>query len=87
MQAVRKQIYSSWDPEIHYSDLHESIIKNKVVLKGPFFTPVGQGHTSIERMLALKYNLFAHVVPVSKPPGFPVSISHTFNCLIISRMI
>jgi isocitrate dehydrogenase (NAD+) len=77
--AVRKQALSSWDPEIHYPDLHESIIKNKVVLKGPFFTPVGKGHTSIERMLAMKYNLYAHVVPVSKPPGFPTNIEVPFR--------
>ncbi|KAL0486507.1 isocitrate dehydrogenase regulatory subunit B [Acrasis kona] len=76
---LRKQAINSWDPEIHYPDLHESITRNKVVLKGPFFTPVGTGHASIERMIALKYNLFAHVVPVHKPPGFSDELKVPFR--------
>lgn len=38
-----------WDPEVHAEDLHESILKNKVVLKGPFVSQVGRGLTSIDK--------------------------------------
>lgn len=59
----------AWDPEIVYPQLHNSILRNKVVLKGPFVAPIRtKAHGSLDRLLSLKYDLFAHVVPVVSNP-------------------
>ncbi len=47
----------------------DSIRKNKVALKGPVTTPVGQGFTSVNVTLRKKLNLFANVRPVSSKYG------------------
>ncbi|KAL9649027.1 hypothetical protein ABK040_008404 [Willaertia magna] len=74
---LRKEKWSKVDPEIHYPELHASIMKNKVVLKGPFVTK--DVNNSIDRMLALKYGLYAHVVPIKAPLGLPDSVYTPFR--------
>ncbi len=47
----------------------DSIRKNKVALKGPVTTPVGEGFTSVNVALRKELNLFANVRPVSSKYG------------------
>ena len=42
----------------------DSIKKNKVVLKGPITTPIGQGFRSVNVSLRKKLNLFANIRPI-----------------------
>jgi isocitrate dehydrogenase (NAD+) len=46
-----------------------SISRNAVVLKGPFFTPVGQGYASRNLELRRTFDLGIQVVPVQSFPG------------------
>jgi len=45
------------------------IEKNKICLKGPITTPVGEGFTSINVTLRKKFQLYANVRPVISYPG------------------
>jgi isocitrate dehydrogenase (NAD+) len=47
----------------------ESIRANKIALKGPLTTPVGQGFTSINVGLRKEFDLYANVRPVISMPG------------------
>ncbi|HEY0788359.1 MAG TPA: isocitrate dehydrogenase (NAD(+)) [Thermoanaerobaculia bacterium] len=47
----------------------ESILKNKVALKGPVTTPVGTGFTSINVRLRKTLDLYANLRPVRSLPG------------------
>ena len=47
----------------------ESIRRNKVALKGPITTPVGEGFTSVNVALRKQLNLFANVRPISSKYG------------------
>jgi len=47
----------------------ESIRRNRIVLKGPLTTPVGQGFTSINVGLRKEFDLYANVRPVISMPG------------------
>lgn len=47
----------------------ESIRRNRIVLKGPLTTPVGQGFTSINVGLRKTFDLYANVRPVISMPG------------------
>lgn len=47
----------------------ESIRNNRVALKGPLTTPVGQGFTSINVGLRKEFDLYANVRPVISMPG------------------
>ena len=49
--------------------LYESIEKNRVALKGPVTTPVGEGFTSINVTLRKQFELFANFRPVKSLPG------------------
>lgn len=42
----------------------DAIARNKIALKGPLTTPVGEGFTSINVTLRKKFNLYANVRPV-----------------------
>lgn len=46
-----------------------SIEKNKVVLKGPITTPIGQGFRSVNVRLRKKLNLFANIRPIKSFDG------------------
>jgi len=47
----------------------DSIERNRVVLKGPITTPVGEGFTSINVTLRKRFGLYANVRPVLTIPG------------------
>lgn len=47
----------------------DAIAHNKVTLKGPLTTPVGEGFTSINVALRKKFNLYANVRPVKSFKG------------------
>ena len=49
----------------------DSIIKNKVALKGPLTTPVGKGFTSVNVGLRKALDLYANVRPVRALPNVP----------------
>jgi isocitrate dehydrogenase (NAD+) len=64
-QALEK--FGSTLPE----DLLESILRNKVALKGPITTPVGKGFTSVNVGLRKALDLYANVRPVRALPNVP----------------
>jgi isocitrate dehydrogenase (NAD+) len=47
----------------------ESVLRNKVALKGPFGTPIGKGHRSLNVTLRKKLKLYANVRPVKTLKG------------------
>lgn len=47
----------------------DSILRNKIALKGPLATPIGEGHASINVSLRKTLNLYANVRPVRSIPG------------------
>ncbi|MCS6965843.1 MAG: isocitrate/isopropylmalate family dehydrogenase, partial [Candidatus Kapabacteria bacterium] len=47
----------------------ESIVRNRVALKGPTTTPVGTGHKSINVTIRKALDLFANVRPARSLPG------------------
>lgn len=47
----------------------QSLEKNRVALKGPITTPVGEGFRSINVMLRNKYDLYVNLRPVMSIPG------------------
>jgi isocitrate dehydrogenase (NAD+) len=49
--------------------LYESIGENRVALKGPVTTPIGEGFASINVTLRQKFELFANFRPVKNLPG------------------
>lgn len=48
-----------------------SIKSNKVALKGPTTTPIGEGFRSINVMIRQELDLFANVRPIKNYPGIP----------------
>ncbi|PYS76323.1 MAG: isocitrate dehydrogenase (NAD(+)) [Acidobacteria bacterium] len=52
-------------------DLLESIVRNKVALKGPITTPVGKGFTSVNVGLRKTLDLYANLRPVRALPNVP----------------
>lgn len=48
----------------------DSVVRNKVGLKGPFATPIGKGHRSLNLTLRKALNLYANVRPCKSIPGF-----------------
>ena len=52
-------------------ELIESIRRNKVALKGPVTTPVGEGFTSVNVGLRKTLDLYANLRPVWNLPGVP----------------
>ena len=51
--------------------LLDSVRKNKVALKGPVTTPIGEGFTSVNVGLRKALDLFANLRPVWNLPGVP----------------
>lgn len=52
-------------------DLLDSVERNKVALKGPLTTPIGEGFTSVNVGLRKALDLFANLRPVFNLPGVP----------------
>lgn len=61
--------------ELIPKDLIASITKNKIALKGPTTTPVGEGHRSINVSMRQLFNLYANVRPIKTTPGLPCRYS------------
>jgi isocitrate dehydrogenase (NAD+) len=53
------------------SELLESILRNKVALKGPVMTPVGGGFASVNVGLRKALDLYANLRPVTNVPSVP----------------
>lgn len=51
--------------------LLDSVLANRVALKGPVTTPVGEGFTSVNVGLRKTLDLYANLRPVSNLPGVP----------------
>jgi Isocitrate/isopropylmalate dehydrogenase len=47
----------------------DSILKNRLAIKGPTTTPIGGGHKSINVTMRQKFDLYANVRPVRSLPG------------------
>jgi isocitrate dehydrogenase (NAD+) len=56
-------------------DLVESIRRNKVALKGPVATPIGEGFTSVNVGLRKALDLYANLRPVRNLAGVPAAFS------------
>jgi len=56
-------------------ELVDSIRRNKVALKGPVTTPVGEGFTSVNVGLRKSLDLYANLRPVWNLPGVPARFS------------
>lgn len=69
IQALKK--YSTALPE----ELIDSIKRNKVALKGPVGTPVGEGFKSVSVTLRKKLDLYANLRPIKSLPGIKSKFS------------
>jgi isocitrate dehydrogenase (NAD+) len=56
--------------------LLDSIRRNKVALKGPVTTPIGEGFTSVNVGLRKALDLYANLRPVANIPGVPSRFSN-----------
>jgi len=65
------------------ADLVDSVRRNKVALKGPVTTPIGQGFTSVNVGLRKALDLYANLRPVANLPG--VNARFTGVDLVIVR--
>lgn len=48
----------------------ESVLRNKIGLKGPMATPIGKGHKSLNLTLRKELGLYANVRPCLSLPGY-----------------
>ncbi|MCY7007798.1 isocitrate/isopropylmalate dehydrogenase family protein [Fusobacterium simiae] len=55
--------------ELIPESLYKSIEKNKVAIKGPITTPIGEGFRSINVSLRKKYDLYSNIRPVKSISG------------------
>lgn len=55
--------------ELVPQEVYDSIEKNKVALKGPITTPIGEGFRSINVALRKKYDLYTNIRPVKTIKG------------------
>jgi len=58
------------------ADWLEAIRRNRVALKGPITTPVGEGHRSLNVALRQSLELFANLRPVRNLPGLKTRFDH-----------
>jgi isocitrate dehydrogenase (NAD+) len=58
------------------AELLDSIRRNKIALKGPVTTPIGEGFTSVNVGLRKALNLYANLRPVRNLPGVPSRFSN-----------
>ena len=59
-----------------------SVLRNKVALKGPVTTPVGEGFTSVNVGLRKALDLYANLRPVANLPHVPSRFEHV-NLIIV----
>lgn len=55
--------------ELIPESLYRSIEKNKVAIKGPITTPIGEGFRSVNVSLRKKYDLYSNIRPIKTIPG------------------
>jgi isocitrate dehydrogenase (NAD+) len=65
------------------AEVLDSILRNKVALKGPLATPIGEGFASINVALRKSLNLYANTRPIRNIPG--VKARYTDVDLIVVR--
>lgn len=65
--------------------VQQSIVLNRVALKGPTATPLGRGHRSLNVMLRESFELYANVRPVRTLPGIQTRYSDTSVDVVIFR--
>lgn len=58
------------------AQLHESMKRSKVGLKGPLATPIGTGHVSLNLTLRKTFNLYANVRPCRSVEGYKTLYSN-----------
>src|SRR5215475_102312 len=58
------------------SPLIDSIRRNKVALKGPVTTPIGEGFTSVNVALRKALDLYVNLRPVANIPGIPARFTN-----------
>lgn len=80
--AAVRQIFAAAEAPIKWEEVNvspetgvskevmDSVMKNKVGLKGPLATPIGKGHMSLNLALRKAFNLYANVRPCLSIPGF-----------------
>ena len=61
--------------EVLPGDVLDSILRNKIALKGPLSTPIGEGFASINVTLRKTLTLYANVRPIKNIPGAPARYS------------
>lgn len=64
------------------SEAIESIIRNKVALKGPLATPVGKGHVSLNLTLRRTFDLYANLRPCKSIVGYKTPFDGVDTVLI-----
>lgn len=62
--------------ELIPTSLTQSITKNKIALKGPITTPVGQGFKSVNVQLRQMFDLYQNVRPCCSTPGLITRFDH-----------
>lgn len=68
-----------------YDHILDSIRKNKVALKGPITTPIGEGYKSINVFLRKSLDLFANVRPIKQVDGVFTRFSDVKVDLVVVR--
>lgn len=61
--------------EVLPGEVLDSILRNKIALKGPLSTPIGEGFASINVTLRKTLTLYANVRPIKNIPGAPARYS------------
>ncbi|PVU98386.1 hypothetical protein BB559_001610 [Furculomyces boomerangus] len=60
----------------------DSIMKNRIALKGPLMTPIGKGFVSLNLTLRRTFNLYANVRPCKSIPGYKTHYENVDTVLI-----
>ena len=69
----------------NYDHILNSIKQNKVALKGPITTPVGEGYKSINVYLRKALDLFANVRPIKQTEGIVTRFSDVKIDMVVIR--
>ncbi len=68
-----------------YDHITASIQRNKVALKGPITTPIGEGYKSINVFLRKQLDLFANVRPIRQTEGIVTRFSDVKIDMVVIR--
>ena len=67
--------------EVISNEVYESLEKNKLAIKGPITTPIGEGFRSVNVHLRKKYDLFANIRPVVSIEGVKTLFKNINLCI------